>query len=243
MAAQKIQIQIPCFIDQFKPETGINMVKVLEKAGCQVHYHAEQTCCGLPAFNAGQWEDSRQVAEKFLNEISLDKNLVCAASACTSMIRNSYDLLFQNSSYHNKYRQLQKKTFELSEFLVDVLKYENFGARYDGKVLLMDSCQATGHCGISHQPRQLLRQVEGLELVELPREGMCCGFGGMFSIRSESMSVSMGLEIIEAAEIAGANAITSTDTTCLLQLESLLKANPRSGLSVLHLADILASGW
>lgn len=243
MAVQKIQIQIPCFVDQFKPETGMNLVKVLEKAGCQVNYNPEQTCCGLPAFNAGQWEDSRQVAEKFLDEISVDKNLVCAASACTSMIRNSYDLLFQNSSFHNKYRQLQKKTFELSEFLIDVLKIDQLGARYEGKVLLMDSCQATGHCGIAAQPRQLLKHVEGLELVELPREGMCCGFGGMFAVRSEAMSVSMGLEILEAAELAGATAITSTDTTCLIQLESLLKHKPHSGLKVLHLADILASGW
>src|SRR3954466_866014 len=99
----KVDLFIPCFVDQFRPDTAFNMIKVLEKAGCKVTYNIEQTCCGLPAFNAGHWEDAREVGEKVLNEVALDKTLVCGAAACTAMVRNSYDLLFQNSSYHNKY--------------------------------------------------------------------------------------------------------------------------------------------
>jgi L-lactate dehydrogenase complex protein LldE len=242
MAAIKVEILIPCFIDQFKPETGLNMVKVLEKAGCMVHYNPEQTCCGLPAFNAGYWEDSRQVAEKFLNEISTDKNLVCGAGACTAMIRNSYDLLFQNSSYHNKYRQLQKKSFELSEFLIDVLKIENLGSKFEGKVAFFDSCQASEHCKIKTQPRQLLQQVEGLELAELPKQGLCCGFGGTFSVNSEALSVSMAKEVIDQVIESGAKYLISTDYSCLIQIDSILKKQGNTGIEVLHIADILASG-
>jgi L-lactate dehydrogenase complex protein LldE len=218
------------------------MVKVLEKAGCIVHYNPEQTCCGLPAFNAGHWEDSRQVAEKFLNEISTDKNLVCGAGACTAMIRNSYDLLFQNSSYHNKYRQLQKKSFELSEFLVDVLNIDTLGSKLEAKAVFMDSCQATEHCKIKAQPRKLLKQVEGLELVEMQKQGLCCGFGGTFSVNSEALSVSMANEVIEHALNTGAKYMISTDYSCLIQIESVLKKQGNTQLEVLHLADVLASG-
>jgi len=138
----KVDLFIPCFVDQFTPNTGFSMVKILEKVGCKVHYNLEQTCCGLPAFNAGHWEDAREVGEKLLNEVGNDKTLVCGAAACTGMIRNSYDLLFQNSSYHNKYRQLQKKNFELCEFLIDVMKIESFESKLVAKAVYMDSCQS-----------------------------------------------------------------------------------------------------
>jgi L-lactate dehydrogenase complex protein LldE len=238
----KVELFIPCFVDQFSPETGFNMVKVLEKYGCKVHYNPEQTCCGQPAFNAGHWEDAREVGEKLLNEISTDKTLVCGAASCTSMIRNSYDLLFQNSSYHNKYRQLQKKNFELSEFLVDVLKIETLDAKLNAKVAYLDSCQALNHCKIKEQPRRLLQMVEGLELVEIACADECCGFGGTFSVNFEPISLQMAEQKVTNILNAGAEVIVSTDYACLMHLDAYIKKN-NIPLRMMHLADVLASGW
>lgn len=238
----KVELFIPCFVDQFSPDTGFNMVKVLEKYGCSVHYNLEQTCCGQPAFNAGHWEDAREIGEKLLNEISTDKTLVCGAASCTSMIRNSYDLLFQNSSYHNKYRQLQKKNFELSEFLIDVLKLEFLDAKLNAKVAYLDSCQALNHCRIKEQPRKLLNMVEGLELVEIAGADECCGFGGTFSVNFEPISVQMADQKVRSVLNSGAEIIVSTDYACLMHLDAYIKKN-NIPLRIMHLADVLASGW
>lgn len=237
----KIDIFIPCFIDQFNPQTGFNMVKVLEKAGCQVNYNIEQTCCGLPAFNAGKWEDARQVSEKLLNEITPDRNFICAASSCTGMIRNSYDLLFQNSSYHNKFRKLQKRTFELSEFLIDVLNIETLGSKFDGKAIFMDTCTAINGCGIKVQPRALLSQVEGLELVEINNQDECCGFGGSFAVTNPEISVHLGNKKLDAIKETGVQTVVSTDYSCLIHLKSIAEKKGMN-LNFLHLADLLAMG-
>ncbi len=237
----KVDLFIPCFVDQFSPDTGFNMAKVLEKVGCKVHYNAEQTCCGLPAFNAGHWEDAREVGEKLLNEVSSDKTLVCGAASCTGMIRNSYDLLFQNSSYHNKYRQLQKKNFELSEFLVDVLKIESLGSKLEGKAVYMDSCHALNHCRIKEQPRKLLAMVEGLEMVQMAGSEECCGFGGTFAVNMEAISVQMAEQKIQNILDSGAEIIISTDYACLMHLDSFIRKQ-NIPLRIMHLADVLASG-
>jgi L-lactate dehydrogenase complex protein LldE len=237
----KVDLFIPCFVDQFSPETGFNMAKVLEKVGCKVHYNTEQTCCGLPAFTAGHWEDAREIGEKLLNEVSADKTLVCGASACTSMIRNSYDLLFQNSSYHNKYRQLQKRNFELSEFLIDVLKIESIGSKLTAKAVYLDSCHALNHCNIKEQPRKLLAMVEGLELLEMESAEECCGFGGTFSVNFEAMSMHLAEQKIQHILDTGAEIIVSTDYACLMHLDAFIKKQGIP-LRIMHLADVLASG-
>lgn len=236
----KVDIFIPCFIDQLKPEIAFNMVKVLQKAGCTVNYNLEQTCCGQAAYNAGHWNEAREVAEKFLREIS-NNYLVSPGASCVGMMRNQYDQLFQNSSYHNKYRQLQKKAYDLSEFLVDVMKVTNIGSRFFAKVTYHDSCSGLRECHIKQQPRILLNQVEGLELVEMQECETCCGFGGTFSVKHEPISVAMAERKLSFAIETGAEYIVSTDYSCLLQLDSLIK---QKGLhmKVMHLADVLASG-
>ncbi len=236
----KVDIFIPCFIDQMRPETAFNMIKVLEKAGCQVAYNVEQTCCGQAAFNAGFWDDAREVGEKLLREVS-NNNMVCPAASCVGMIRNSYDLLFQNSSYHNKYRQLQKRTFELSEFLIDVLKVTNLGSMLYGKATYHDSCSALRECNIKTHPRELLKNVQGLELIEMNDCETCCGFGGTFAVKFEPISVSMAEQKVENALATGAEYIISTDYSCLLHLDSYIKKK-NIPLKAMHIADVLAQG-
>ena len=237
----KVDLFIPCFIDQMRPETAFNMIKVLEKAGCQVSYDVNQTCCGQPAFNAGFWDEAREVGEKLLNEVSNNKTLVCPSGSCVGMIRNSYDLLFQNSSYHNKYNQLKKKTFELSEFLVDVLKVTDLGSMLFGKATYHDSCSALRECRIKTQPRELLKHVQGLELIEMKDTETCCGFGGSFAVKFEPISVSMTEQKLENAMATGAEYIISTDYSCLLQMDSYIKKK-NLPIKILHIADVLAQG-
>jgi L-lactate dehydrogenase complex protein LldE len=236
----KVDLFIPCFIDQMKPDIALSMVKVLEKAGCQVNYNLEQTCCGQPAFNAGFWNEAREVGEKLLRELS-PNYLVSPGASCVGMMRNSYDSLFQNSSYHNKYKQLQKKAFEFSEFMVDILKITSIGSRFFARVTYHDACSATGECGIKHQPRTLLNEVEGLQLVEMADCEGCCGFGGTFAVKNEAISVAMAERKIQYALQTGAEYIVSTDYSCLFQLESIIKLKGLP-LKTLHLAEVLATG-
>jgi len=237
----KVDLFIPCFIDQLKPETAFNMIKVLEKAGCQVSYNVEQTCCGHAAFNTGHWSDAKEVAEKVLREFDPNRNLVCPAGSCVGMMRNSYDLLFQNSSFHNKFKQMQKKAFELSEFLVDVLKITSFDSIFFAKATYHDSCSALRECRIKTQPRELLNNVKGLQLIEMAECETCCGFGGNFAVKHEDISVSLAEQKIENIIAIGAEYVISTDYACLLQLDSIIKKK-KLNLKTMHIADVLAQG-
>src|SRR5690606_17970039 len=117
----KVHIFIPCFVDQLYPETGFNMVKVLEKLGCIVHYNANQTCCGQPAFNAGFREQAKAVCNKFISDFKGAEYIVAPSASCVGFVRNYYQKLFDNSSLHNEVKQMASRTYEFSEFLLNVL--------------------------------------------------------------------------------------------------------------------------
>lgn len=237
----KIDLFIPCFIDQIRPETAFNTIKVLEKAGCHVNYNVEQTCCGQAAFNAGHWDEAREVGVKFLTESDINRCMVSPGASCVGMIRNSYDFLFQNSSHHNRFRQLQKKVFELSEFLVDTMKVTELGSKLTAKATYHDSCSALRECAIKSQPRLLLEKVEGLQLVEMKDCETCCGFGGSFAVKAEPISVAMTEQKVENAMATGAEYIISTDFSCLMQMDAYIK-HKNLPIKVLHIADVLAAG-
>ncbi|MFO0414486.1 MAG: (Fe-S)-binding protein, partial [Bacteroidota bacterium] len=186
-----VQLFIPCFVDQLYPQSAWNMIKILEKLGCKVSYNEAQTCCGQPAFNAGFHDDCKSVGMKFLNDFKGDDLIVTPSASCAGFVRNYYPKLFDNSSVHNEVKGLQKRVYELSEFLTDVLKIEDIGARLDGKATYHDSCAALRECGIKDAPRKLLSKVKGLEIVEMQDVETCCGFGGTFSVKFEPISVAM----------------------------------------------------
>ncbi len=238
-----VQLFIPCFVDQLYPDTAFNMIKVLEKLGCTVDYDPGQTCCGQPAFNAGFWEESKPVCEKFIRENrGSDAPVVAPSASCTGFIRNYYPKLFANSSLHNDVRDLGARSFEFSDFLVNVLKVEKLGAKLPIRATYHDSCAGLRECHIKQEPRQLLEAVEGLELVEMNDVETCCGFGGTFAIKYESISVAMGEQKVQNALATGAEAIISTDLSCLMHLEGYIRKN-NLPLKTMHIADVLASGW
>lgn len=248
----QVELFIPCFIDQLKPSIAFDMIKVLEKAGCNVIYNTEQTCCGQPAYTAGFWNEARGVAEKFIQEFPLgdpdkpfakpiEKPIVCPAASCIGMVKNHYNGIFQNTSLHNQCRKVQKNMFELSDFLVNVLRKPNLECRFEGRVTYHDSCSALRELKIKDAPRVLLNNINGLELIEMNDTENCCGFGGIFSYKFESISVSLAEQKIEKALATEAQYIVSTDYSCLLHLDTYIQKN-NVPIKVMHLAELLALG-
>ncbi|MGN6292005.1 MAG: (Fe-S)-binding protein [Chitinophagaceae bacterium] len=237
-----VQIFIPCFVDQLFPDTAFNMVKVLEKAGCTVSYNPEQTCCGQPAFNAGFWDEAKSVCTKFLKDFRGADYIVAPSASCVGFVRNYYARLFENSSLHHDVTDVGKRIYEFSEFLVQVLKVEQFGAVLNGKATYHDSCAGLRECKIKTEPRRLLSNVKGLELAEMNDVETCCGFGGTFAVKFEAISIGMGEQKVENALATQAQYLISTDLSCLMHLQGYIKHKGYS-LQTLHLADVLANGW
>ncbi|MCD6064649.1 MAG: protein of unknown function cysteine-rich region domain protein [Flavipsychrobacter sp.] len=237
-----VQLFIPCFVDQLYPQTGMNMVKVLEKLGCNVTYNPNQTCCGQPAFNAGFWDDAKGVAKKFLHDFEGEGFIVGPSGSCTGFVRNYYDKMFENSAEHNNNAQVGKRMFEFTEFLADVLKVEDLGATLEGKATYHDACGALRECGIKQAPRKLLNKVKGLELTEMKECETCCGFGGTFAVKFEPISVGMAQTKVQSALETGAQYMISTDVSCLMHLQGYIDKN-KLPMQTLHIADVLASGW
>jgi L-lactate dehydrogenase complex protein LldE len=238
----KVQLFVPCFVDQVYPQTAFNMVKVLEKVGCTVTYNPAQTCCGQPAYNAGFQDDARDVCTKFLKDFSADSIIVGPSASCVGFVRNYYGKLFSDSSMRKEVAALQKNIFEFSEFMVTKLGITDVGARLDGLATYHDSCAGLRECRIKNEPRQLLMNVQGLELREMEDVETCCGFGGTFAVKYESISVAMGEQKVEHALATEANYLISTDLSCLMHLQGYINQKGYN-LKTLHLADVLANGW
>ena len=237
----RVQIFIPCFVDQLYPQTAFNMVKVLEKAACDVYYNTNQTCCGQPAFNAGFWDEARAVASKFIKDFEGTDYIVAPSASCVGFVKNYYSKLFENSSSHNQVKDLSKRIYEFSEFLTDVLKIENYGAVMNAKATYHDSCAALRECKIKEGPRKLLSHVKGLQLVEMADTETCCGFGGTFAVKFDSISAGMVDQKVNNALASGAEYIISTDLSCLMHIDGYIKSK-NLRLKTMHIADVLASG-
>jgi len=238
----KVQLFIPCFVDQLYPQTAFNMVKVLEKATCEVVYNTNQTCCGQPAFNAGFRNEARDVCTKFLKDFDGVDYIVAPSASCVGFVRNYYGKIFDNSSQHNQVKDLGKRIYEFSEFLTEVLKIENYGAELNAKATYHDSCAALRECKIKEGPRTLLNHVKGLELVEMNDVETCCGFGGTFAVKFDAISASMADQKVGNAMATGAEYIISTDLSCLMQIDGYIKGK-NLPIKTMHIADVLANGW
>ena len=238
----KVQLFIPCFVDQLYPQTAFNMIKLLKKAGCNVEYNTEQTCCGQPAFNAGFRDESKEVCSKFIKDFRGAEYIVAPSASCVGFVRNYYMKMFGNSSMHNEVKELGKKTYELTDFLVNVLNFEKFGASFEAAVTYHDSCAALRECRIKKEPRKLLENVKGLELVEMNDVETCCGFGGTFAVKFEPISIGMADQKALNAVATGGKYIVSTDHSCLMHLDGYIR-HKGMNIQTIHIADVLASGW
>ncbi|MEY3060418.1 MAG: hypothetical protein RL000_1770 [Bacteroidota bacterium] len=237
-----VHVFIPCFVDQLYPTAGFNTIKVLEKAGCNVFYNPDQTCCGQPAFNAGYWGESRDVCSKFIKDFEQAEYVVMPSASCTGFVNNYYEKVFGNTSNHNATKDIKGKVFELSDFLVNVLKVVDLGASLNGTATYHDSCAALRECKIKEEPQTLLKHVKGLTLVPLQDNETCCGFGGTFAVKFEGISTAMGEQKAQHVSDTKASYLISTDLSCLMHINGVMEKK-QMPVQCLHLADVLASGY
>ncbi len=237
-----VHVFIPCFVDQLYPTAGFNTIKVLEKAGCTVTYNPDQTCCGQPAFNAGYWGEARDVCSKFIKDFEQAEYVVMPSASCSGFVNNYYEKVFGNTSNHKATKDIKGKVFELSDFLVNVLKVVDLGACFNAKATYHDSCAALRECKIKEEPRLLLNHVKGLELVPLQENETCCGFGGTFAVKFEGISTAMGEQKAQHVLDTKAEYLISTDLSCLMHINGVMEKK-QIPVNCLHLADVLASGY
>jgi len=237
-----VTLFVPCLMDAFRPEAAEAVVAVFEGLGYAVHCPAEQTCCGQPAFNAGYRNEARTAARRFLRLFGDAEAICCPSGSCVAMVRHHVPALFDGEpDWRALAVRTAARTFEFTEYLVDVLGRDDLGASFPGRVTYHDSCHLLRGLGIREQPRRLLRRVRGLELVEMKNSDCCCGFGGAFSVKYPDISTALVADKVEWIRESGAEAVVGADLGCLLHIEGALR---RKGLGVraLHIAQVLAGG-
>lgn len=243
----KVGLFIPCYIDQFYPRVGMATVELLEKVGCDVEFPEAQTCCGQPMANTGCVNEARPLAKAFVEIFADYDYVVCPSGSCTAMVTHHYDEYFDAAD--PGLQNVKTRTFELTEFLTDVIQLDKLEVKFPYRVGLHNSCHGLRELRLGsssermlekfNKAEQLLNLLEGIELVELQRTDDCCGFGGTFAVSEEAVSCMMGNDRIHDHEQAGAQIITAGDMSCLMHLNGLLRRQKKP-LQVMHIAEILA---
>ncbi len=243
----RIGLFIPCYIDQFYPQVGLATLELLERYNLEVDFPEEQTCCGQPLANAGLHTDARPLAERFLRIFSPYDYVVSPSGSCVAMVRHHYEQVLGHS---DELHAVAHKTFELCEFLTDVLHVERMPGQFPHRVGLHQSCHGLRELRTGagservgpafNKPQQLLGSLEGIELTELRRPDECCGFGGLFSVSEEAVSCMMGQDRIADHEQAGTEVLTSTDMSCLMHLDGLIRRQ-RKPMLVMHISEIFVA--
>jgi len=242
----KIGLFIPCYVDALYPEVGVSTYRLLRSLGLDVDYPEKQTCCGQPMGNAGFERMAVPLAEKY-DELFAPYDYVVAPSAsCAAYVR-----CFHPNLMKEKTCAAAQKTMDVVEFLHDVLKVESLPAKFPHKVSVHNSCHGVRELGLSSPSERnvpqfnkiidLLRLVDGIEIVEPDRPDECCGFGGMFAVEEQAVSARMGLEKVRRHMATGAEYVTGPDSSCLMHMQGVAK---KQGLDIqfIHVVQILAAG-
>lgn len=244
----KIDLFIPCFVDQMTPQVGLAVATVLERLGHTCEFRSGQTCCGQPSFNAGYWDEARQVAIHALEVFRGAEAIVGPSGSCVAMMRVFYPQLLAGTPHETEALDLAGRTFEFAEFLVKKLGVTDVGARFPHRVTYHDGCHGLRELRVKEEPRQLLRAVRDLELVECDEPESCCGFGGLFSVKFPMISTAMAEVKGGSLARTGCDYIVSSDPSCQLQLDGWLSrncpgpggANTGNKPRTIHLAEVLA---
>jgi L-lactate dehydrogenase complex protein LldE len=240
-----VALFVPCYVDQLYPQVAVATLRLLERYGCKVVFPEDQTCCGQPMANAGQADDARPLAEKFLRTFEAYDHVVAPSGSCVSMVKHQYPGLVPGDPALEKVRA---STFELCEYLHDVLGVRRVEGRFPRKVGLHRSCHGLRELRLGSgserrvppfdKVKTLLSTLEGITLVEPARADECCGFGGTFAVTEEKVSCLMGRDRLDDHRQAGAEVITGVDMSCLMHLEGLARRERRE-VQVLHVAQVL----
>lgn len=235
----KVALFVPCLVEQFFPQVAEATARVIAKAGCQITYPKGQTCCGQLQFKLGHWKDAREIARHFIEVFEGYESIVAPSGSCVAMVRKYYPELFRDEAlWRERALRLGKRLFELTEFLVNVVQVGDLGTRRKAKATYHDSCQVYRALGIYKEPRILLSNVDGLELVEMEQPDLCCGFGGSFSLQFPEISEAMLEEKVSHILATGAEILVSAEISCLMNIGGYLK---KQGLPIMpfHIAEVL----
>ena len=227
----RVALFATCITDTFFPETAKSTVRLLERLGCSVEFPAAQTCCGQMHFNTGYPDQAKALAERYDSVFTGYDAVIVPSGSCAGMVRDVYPRLVTAAP---------PKTYELSEFLIDVLGVTDVGAYFPHRVTYHPTCHSLRMLGVGDRPLRLLRAVRGLDLVELPAAESCCGFGGTFAIKNADTSTAMLGDKMRAVAQTGAEVLTAGDNSCLMHIGGGL-SRLRAGIRTVHLAEILAS--
>jgi L-lactate dehydrogenase complex protein LldE len=237
----RVALFVTCLVDLMRPEIGLSALKLLEHGGCDVVVPDGQTCCGQPAYNAGDRRTAHQLAVRVLGQLEGYDYVVVPSGSCAGMIKVHYFDLFSNDPpLKRRMADLAPRVYELTDFLASVLKLETVPSKVQGTVTYHDSCSGLRELGVSQQPRALLAKIPGLDLKEMKDCRACCGFGGAFAMKYGNVSAAIVDEKVHNIQDTGAQAVVLGDLGCMLNIEGRLRRLGDERTQVLHVAQVLA---
>lgn len=237
----RVGLFVTCLVDAMRPRIGFASLRLLEAAGCQVVVPENQTCCGQPGYNSGDRETAKTLALKLLGEFETCDYIVAPSGSCAGMVRVHYPDLFRDDPIIlSRIALLSQRTYELADFLVNVVKFDAVPGHFEGTLTYHDSCSGLRELGIRDQPRALLATMPGVTLQEMVEATTCCGFGGAFAVKFGELSTRMADNKCRHIEATGVDAIVAGDLGCLLNIEGRLRRRGNHTTQVLHIAEVLA---
>lgn len=236
----KVTLFATCLVDMFQSSAGKATVELLERLGCEIEFPESQVCCGQPAYNSGYVKEAKEAMKSMIDTFIDAEYVVSPSGSCITMFREYPHVFKGDPVWEPKAKKLAAKSYELTQFIVDVLKIEDVGASFEGKVTYHTSCHMTRLLGVKKAPMILLSNVKGLEFTELPGKEQCCGFGGTFSVKMAQISEQMVDEKVRHVEETGAEYLIGADAGCLMNIGGRIERQGKP-IKVLHIAEILNS--
>lgn len=236
----KVTLFATCLVDMFQSNVGKATVELLEHLGCEIDFPQTQICCGQPSYNSGYVEETKPAMKKMIEAFKDAEYIVCPSGSCAYMFHEYQHVFKDDPVWELKAKELAAKTYELTQFIVDVLKIEDVGATFRGKVTYHTSCHMTRLLGVKEAPFKLLKNVSGLEYIELPGKENCCGFGGTFSVKMGQISEQMVDEKVLHIEETEAEYLVGADAGCIMNIGGRISRKGKP-IKVLHIAEVLNS--
>lgn len=236
----KVTLFVTCLVDMFQGDVGKATVELLDRLGCEIEFPTSQVCCGQPSYNSGYVEQSKATMQNMITTFEHAEYIVTPSGSCAYMFKEYPHIFKGDPNWEERAIRLASKTYELTEFIINVLKIDNVGAKLNGKATYHTSCHMTRLLGIKQAPMQLLQNVEGLEYIELPGKERCCGFGGTFSVKMGNISEQMVDEKVHNIEETEADILIGADAGCLINIGGRINRLGKP-IRVMHIAEVLNS--
>ena len=236
----KVTLFATCLVDLFEGDVGRATVEVLERLGCDIDFPESQVCCGQPAYNSGYVQESKEAMKRMIKTFEHAEYVVSPSGSCVFMFKEYPHIFAGDPEWEPKVQALANKTYELTQFIVDVLKVEDVGAKLHGTATYHTSCHMTRLLGVKEAPMKLLSHVEGLQFTELPGKEKCCGFGGTFSVKMAQISEQMVDEKVQHIEETKADILVGADAGCLMNIGGRINRLGKK-VKIMHIAEVLNS--